>query len=36
MATGHDTLPGSPGRAMVDSIVQHYSAAQDALEQMGS
>jgi hypothetical protein len=36
MATSNDTLPGSPGRAMVDSIVQHYSAAQDALEQMGS
>lgn len=34
MATGHDTLPGSPGRLAVDSIVAHYSAAQEALEEM--
>ena len=34
MATGHDTLPGSPGRAILDSIVQHYSAAQEALDEL--
>jgi hypothetical protein len=34
MATGHDTLPGSPGRALVDSIIAHYSAAQEALDQL--
>lgn len=35
MATGYDTLPGSPGRAMVDSIIEHYGAAEDALKEMG-
>lgn len=34
MATGYDTVPGSPGRAMIDRIVEHYSAAQDALKEM--
>jgi hypothetical protein len=35
MATGYDTLPGSPGRMAIDSIVTHLSAAQDALDEMG-
>jgi hypothetical protein len=35
MATNYDTLPGSAGRALVDSIIEHYSAAQDALKEMG-
>jgi hypothetical protein len=34
MASGYDTLPGSPGRAMIDSIIEHHSAAEDALKRM--
>ena len=36
MAGGQDTLPGSPGRALIEKFVEHYAAAQDALEELAN